>query len=600
MSFFVGPSTVFPEASRRAATSVTVRLGELRMTNKFDTSDRGFLDVHTTEPRAPAFVARVAFSQLPCEVTVSTLPSFECLVFHAFVYCTNAEGREVSNRCGTACATRGERIVALVNYDGTPAVGTLSFVPGVEPSATEAYPQSREVRELSAAVVDRSKAWWDASFRDALPHGALQPLNDELNAVHVPTLACPFPHLPGCFFAFQTPAAAESEELFELLLRAAARRRALDVSAPERLDKRDACLLVAEALAALPNCMVYNADTKLASKRRLDRGKLVNIEAFCADPRTVQCGDCDDMAREILNVAHSLRRLTARTPLVRVAQRALSYYAVTEQLAAVALDPNPANRQYSTGSMFAHAFAMLLPLAWMQRALRGAKLKEAPPGEAPAGVLTQDGISLFDPDALRPTNASLGRDAVGPLPKTRAIDAVGLDFYKFPVTCLLLDELVVSDGGVPVRELRYETDGFYGARYADVLAMAPGVTLRPAVTLTAEEDAAGRRCAKYFHPIVPLRASAAQPAGVAEAMAALGATPTEECRDFVDTFFIQGMDVTLALAKTLRSKLSGHRLLYRVDSFGSSLDMDFFTLQVYVCAASAQVGSSCVRSYCAA
>jgi len=552
-----------------AAAPVVLTIRKLTLTGKFDASDEGFVDVHTTEPVAP-FVLRIPLRDVLAGDVTRTVPSnprYECLVFHAFVYCVNAEGRTVPNRCGTACAARGCTEVRLVNYDGSPALGSLQFTVSVQPWVDVPYPLTERVKARSAQIVAASKTWYARGK---------QAVSKELDCVHVPTLACPFPHLPGCFFTVQTPEAPEREALFESLLRAAAGRRGVDPDG--NLGFHEMCLLTAEALAAFPNCMVYNADTKLLEKRRLQQGRLIMIEAFCADPRTVLCGDCDDMAREVLNVAHSLKTLkNARSRLVRAAQEALSHYAVAEVLGAVALDADPRNRDYSTGTLYAHAFVMFLPLQWLSTSLRECSLAKPPADGIVPDVLTQDGIALFDPEARRATNKSFQKKDVN-LPRIRTVGEIGLEYYMYLCTAMILDESVVSDG-VPVREVRFQTGDRYGATYADVLDKSPAVTVLPSVALTADDDAMARRCVKYFHPIVPVDTAAGP--SVPSPWEVVQKAPAS----FESTFFVQGNDwLDKDYMSQLEGQLSHSRVVARVDSFGKVQNAPVFTVQVYTAA----------------
>jgi hypothetical protein len=147
--------------------------------------------------------------------------------------------------------------------------------------------------------------------------------------------------------------------------------------------------VVAQALAAVPNCFVYNEDAKVDP----DTGGPVADEAFYGDARTIQNGDCEDMAHEIINLAWALRK-GSWTPggIVARAQAVLANYVVVEVFAGVLMDGNPANERYLVrkGSrMFAHAFAMLLPVPWLRAALAA--------GGGEAQLAVDGGSSLVPP-----------------------------------------------------------------------------------------------------------------------------------------------------------------------------------------------------------
>ena len=100
------------------------------------------------------------------------------------------------------------------------------------------------------------------------------------------------------------------------------------------------------------------------------------VERFNAAVRVTGAGDCEDMAREILNVAQGLRSGSWSLPLVKAAQAMVRCYVVVLQLGCIAPVGRGAGRTdvYSTGSYDAHAWVMLLPVRLFVTALREAEL----------------------------------------------------------------------------------------------------------------------------------------------------------------------------------------------------------------------------------
>jgi hypothetical protein len=163
--------------------------------------------------------------------------------------------------------------------------------------------------------------------------------------------------------------------------------------------------VVVEALSIAPNMMPYNADVELNCTSGYKP-----MERFSSDSRVNQTGDCEDQAREILNLARSLQCGSYSTSLVRVAQYVCRCYLATQQFGAVALGADPSLKVYSTGgNLFAHSFVIFIPASFVAASVVDAKLEDYMDSHHESGVqvLTTDGIALFDPNPLSPTHTCI-------------------------------------------------------------------------------------------------------------------------------------------------------------------------------------------------
>jgi hypothetical protein len=471
----------------------------------------GFLEFYTTHSTG-ARVARVEFSPdtvFPLHVDVPTEERYDCLMFNVYVPYTSNEGRVIHTHCGYACIPESNgRTDVLVSSEGSNTdktvfgTVTLSFK-----HKGKCFITSEQCQTVGKAIIERSKTWYKRETK-------FQPIEKDLKGVHMPTYPCSFPNLPGCFFVVQHPQDAESEALFERALLVAMRRRCWTLEAMEVKEK--ACILMAESLGAIVNCSVYNEDCQIDA----DTGELIPDEMFIADGRTLMNGDCEDESREICNLAYSLRNGRFRSALVLGAQRALDYYLVVENLGTIPADDVETNKQYRTkgGRYMAHAFVFFMPKTMVAQMLsRGggdAKLKSAPPGDAPAGMLIQDGIALFDADPVGHVHASATPTsgllrAKTPDMRIKRFESVQFSFYHAVSSCFLLEDLVISKTELtPVRELAFltATDNAkepwkYGALFKDVFEESGRVAFIPTCILTGAENAVALEVARYFHPI---------------------------------------------------------------------------------------------------
>jgi hypothetical protein len=284
------------------------------------------------------------------------------------------------------------------------------------------------------------------------------------------------------------------------------------------------------------------------------------------------------MAREVLNLAWSLRTGRWSSPLVQAAQKALSYYVVAEHFSAVALEASASNSVYSTGTMYAHGFVMFLPKKWVAGALKrgGGEARLASSSSLEdAETLTQDGISLFDARATTPTHPCVGCFG-GPPSRARHVEAIGLEYYMFQSCCMLMrGELVSAQHGTPVYELAYFTGERYGATYEATLGQSDAVALKPTACLTPAEHALALRCAACFHPLTRFDVDASAD-DAATPLSAVAPRVDKGPADAETHYFLQAADCEdEAFLATLASK--GRRLTHVLDFFADG----FYTAQVF-------------------
>lgn len=351
-------------------------------------------------------------------------------------------------------------------------------------------------------------------------------------------------------------------------------------------------------------------------------------EAFYGDARTIGNGDCEARAENLLrsafrsrtppqdeaheeraaarrprefltrrpqvvNLACSLRRGRWARPLARRAQDLLRRYVVVEQFAAVIMPGGEDVDRYvvKKGShLFAHAYVMFLPAAWVASALQlgggGARLADPPPTAAAAETLVQDGISLFAAQPLAPFVAVRTGLRYSEAARVQAPTRIGDGYYKLLSSCMVVDGSVVSADGAPVYELAYSTGERYGAEFVDVVKQSPAVALRPTCVLAPRELAFARRCARYLHPVAPFDCGAPEPSlalfrrvvGDGRRLVRIADFPGPE---YEREFIVQAAD---ALDERFLRALRDDRMpvgvdvAYRLDFFAAGC----FSLQVYV------------------
>lgn len=572
--------------------------------------EKGFIDIFTTHPSPlhldsgqHAWAVRLefdengAFDKTP--VLVPTEAEFDCLCMSAFVYYTNSTGRYVPNHCGYAYVCSGDygnnRWTAVFHnsqLDSSTAGFALAFrLSGGAPSLKVPYPQWGEVKALCGTPPDADRRTPGTGLvgRACEWYTSRPPLVRDLVNVHVPALPCPFPWLPGFFFGTLRPVGSEDERLFQRALNAAAARRRWVMA--DALAGPDAAVVVVEALAAIPNCFVYNEDCLINPRS----GKAAADEAFYADARTIGNGDCEDAAHELVNAAYSLRTGSWTSDAVRRAQQVLLSYVVAEQMAGVNMDGSGSDvDRYralpgdASCHIFAHAFVLFLPAAWAARALRlgGSGAHLAPwVSSAPTETLAADGIALFAARALAPFESVSRRRAGLSDSRVEVVRAIGDNYYKYLSSCMLVDSAVECADGSPVYELGYVTGDAYGAHFVDVVNQSDAVALVPVLpSVSAQEQRALSRCAQYFHPIVPFHADEPPPdllEYLEEKLLAVRVAEPPPVEAVQEEVFLQGGDAVdhrylRSLGKRLRGTPGG--VQYRLDYFAE----DTFAVQLYL------------------
>ncbi len=501
---------------------------------------KGFLEVYTTHPVSP-WVVHINFdssTRFPFNVDVPTQLPFDCLMVNVYVYYTSRLGRSVPNHLGCAfiSSSPGTVVARFRSEDGhgDAPFGTVKL--GFTHSGRCLLDETA-FSETCKAIKHRSKQWYHAN----------EPIEDDLAEIHVPAYPCAFPFLAGFFFAVQHPVDAEQEVLFSRALTAAARRRGWVLL--DAMRKKDtACILTAESLGLIVNCNVYNEDCRLDPAG----GAVVPNEMFLTDARTLGNGDCEDEAREMCTLAFSLRAGSFASEAVRMAQQALSYYVVSQAFGTVPADGESTNQQYvvSGGRYMAHSFVLFLPVKDVVRMLEAgggdATFTGFQPGEAPAGLLVQDGIALFDAHpTLFPRATVRGVGLTASDVRVKKYQSMRRPFYHSLTSVMLTEDLVCSrKHKTPVRELAYLTGDEYGATLKDIIAGNTRVKLIPTCVLTSVENELAVQAARYFHPIVPYDTKLSQnPTDVGMLATILGASPARAPPADAYTFFLSMQDV---------------------------------------------------------
>lgn len=481
------------------------------------------LHLYTTAPSAPYFL-RVNTRNVPCTLEIpSTLPYDNLCVEHYSSY-LNEENFKVLNHAGVAVLSAkhfsksGVATVTLQKDSGTATQFSITLrvtAPTDAPTSQCVYPCTHDCQRLSDEIMNRSTQWYRT----------MAPINSEITKVHVPTLPCFVPKLPGFFFMVRRPQDYEPEKFFSNALRIAARRRDMSYTDLQTLAAtvwaerqarvaspafRQLARIVVEALSVAPNMMPYNADVELTGGNTH-----VPVERFSSDSRVNKTGDCEDQAREILNVAYSLQCATYTSPLVLAAQSVCRCYVATQQFGAVRLGANdPSIAPYSTGGeLFAHSFVIFQPAGFVAASMQDATLEPYLDGHHESGVemLATDGIALFDPNPLTPTHPCIGRDLrhLSDLHggsrmtgvKMRGFNKIGDHYYMFLCSAFVLNGLR-SRKGTPVYEFYYSNQpGTYGCPFVELLQKSPQIRLVPTYELSVDEQALAEKCTSVFHPI---------------------------------------------------------------------------------------------------
>jgi hypothetical protein len=566
--------------------------------------------VYTTRSAAPHFVT-VDTRKIPCVVEIPTTFPYDNLCIEHYVSYLNEENFTLLNRAGVAILgnrdfnKKGSSVAFKKDDGGDAGIGrvTLRIADDAHlPSGTCAYACTPECHELCATIRHRACNWYKT----------LEPIDPEISKVHVPELPCFVPKLPGFFFMVKRPTDFEDERFFTNALSIAAARRDLGDADLEALaasvwaarEERVApdgfmklASIVVEALSIASNLMPYNADVELNS-----RASYRAVDRFSSDARVNKNGDCEDEAREVLNLTYSLQVGTYYSPLVVAAQFVCRCYLATQQFGAVELGSDPSLAVYSTGGrLFAHSFVIFLPAGYVAASVQDATLESymQNPYESGVETLTTDGISLFDPKPMHPDHPCVARKlrSIHDLQecdtklanKLKSFSAIGNHYYIFLCSAFVLNGLV-NTNGVPVYELYFTNrQGHYGCKFEEVLQKLPTVKLIPTYTLTRSELELAVKCTSVLHPVPPYTVSR-KPAYQAkfyvfcESMKALGvrllsSPPSTPGR--VVTVFVNGNEIEdHDFATQLGSHLRGTRVLVAFeyladDLYGAKLDLYF-------------------------
>lgn len=543
--------------------------------HKFNKSG-SFCHIYTTHPVEPFFV-KVDLATIPCRVTVPTNRQYDALIIELYEIYESEEGRHIYNHAGACfmcCKDFGNSgtVKAQLSDEDGGGTGFVELKPSVLPMAQELYPNARNVRRMCATSVADSSQWVHA----------MAPLSQELVKVHVPRFACRFDHMPGHWFAIQTPSASEDEQLFKNALHVAANRRFVNLNEQHGSDASFASI-VFEAIAAIPNSYVYNADIKIGSN-----GKGVSIERFSADSRVLHNGDCEDEAREIITLCNSLKTGNYNSPECTAAQKLLKQYVCCQCFSAVALGSDPSLAVYSTGgSLYAHSHNLFLPANYAQSALErsgsSVRLNGVRQISKDLPVLAADGISLFD---AKPLNADHPAIAPSGLRKTRdmrikKMDLIGDEYYMFLCSFFCVDEFV-APSGTPVHELYFQSQNnsghaVYGARYTDVIEMEKTIKIKETHIMTQQENQMAEECMRYFHPIVPYTVKNGVDMHILETT--LDIKRGERPRNSKGNFFLSAFDTQdETYLKDLKKRMQPGTWVYALDYFAE----DCYTVQLYL------------------
>jgi hypothetical protein len=559
------------------------------------------LHIFSTAPTAPYFV-RVRANDIPCVVDVpSKLPFANLCVMHYVKY-LNEENYWVLNQAGVGtvtapCFVNRVAQIALKRDDGTntcgqvtiqvPMDGTLSNLP----QSTCIYACTNDCQNTCGKIVSRATEWYKH----------LQPISPEIKRIHVPVLPCFVSKLPGFFFMVKHPEDYESERFFTNALQIAANRRMMSRGALDELTERvwstrqqtvasedfmKLATVVVEALSIAPNMMPYNADVELNCTTGYKP-----MERFSSDSRVNQTGDCEDQAREILNLARSLQCGSYSTSLVRVAQYVCRCYLATQQFGAVALGADPSLKVYSTGgNLFAHSFVIFIPASFVAASVVDAKLEDYMDSHHQSGVqvLTTDGIALFDPNPLSPTHTCIASklNSLNDLNadrtfanKLKCYSRIGNHYYMFLCSAFVLNGLR-NQLGVPVFEIYVSNkSGFYGCTFEEMLHKSPQLKLVSSYTLTPEEHAMAKQCTAVFHPVPPytdgneasVAAFKALQTNLNEAGVQMVNTRTSKDQRLITTFLTSNNLGDASFMEALRTSLQGKRVQLTPEDLSAEL-----------------------------
>ena len=100
-------------------------------------------------------------------------------------------------------------------------------------------------------------------------------------------------------------------------------------------------------------------------------GKRIEVERFSSCAREIGCGDCEDLAKEMLMLFRDIKRQTWKTAEMRAAQTCLSMYVATLAIGAVTARRLQRYTTANKGLPYeAHAFCVLFPASHIQHGLQ--------------------------------------------------------------------------------------------------------------------------------------------------------------------------------------------------------------------------------------
>ena len=505
---------------------------------KRNSDQKGFLHVFTNNPKDPWFVSVDSFPANNVEVPTNT--PYDALIIYAFEHRVTEEGRNVANHAGTVTVSAAD-----IDRAGKATVH-LKYDDGLEPPDAELqisfhddlpqgddFPDSADMKRTYEELVNQAKTWIKK----------YPPLVKDLQDLSVFHYLNRYPKMPACFFGIQKTVKAEHEALFLSAIAIALNRRGESMQ-DFMVSDTFASVITGEALAAITNCQVYNADTEL-----LSGGGKKEIDEFSADERVLGNGDCEDYSHEICMLACSLKHGNYTHKVVLRAQAIMKQYTILLTLGEVSMDDNDPNlKRYQAGDYFAHAFIILVQKLPPARGVEPVKIN--PDGfDKKMKNLAEDGISLFDAQPFsaqhRMTHWITGLrkgDA-----RLRRMESIGLHYYMYPFSAIIVDDdLLSSTYETPIHEIGFlqMKDGklHRGCEFKKLIDGDPDVYYVPTCEMTREQYDDAKRCMLYFHPITPYETDAEEP-DLSLLEAVLGIQrQLEILPNTISCFFIQGPD----------------------------------------------------------
>lgn len=408
ISFGLRPNLAVNPSSRKAeGESIAVRVA-------FHTSEKGasFAYVHTDRPRHDA---------------ATGLPYAVCALDDGgrkpIAVPTHAGAWSMTVFCAAPIVT--DEGFRRLNYDGRATFYAEDFKNGVASKpliSPEAYaktggyehgaatvtlvdgkslsprPASPEADKAAAKAYIEAAKWWYHP-KETAPF--FETIHEDLQKLHIEELDFKGSSIPYQFFMYREPLTADPEAFVENALIVAGLRFGLSASEVYRLacsaledienpkDKERPsdetvrfAILVASALQDISVSSPYLTDTDLETKDLADTGpnnpfktRRNCVERFSTEsPRVFDCGDCEDLAANILTVARSIVLIeTYKRKMAKGFRGTLRCYLILQQLGCISkdnVDPQSALQDsddapgkksvYNCGSTLAHSWIMML------------------------------------------------------------------------------------------------------------------------------------------------------------------------------------------------------------------------------------------------